>query len=139
MKNWIYLASLSALLFGIGDFLVVTQERNVSVIALFAGYSAVIGILGSLLLSFIPDVDLKKLYNIDPKIFILISVLHFIAYLAHFGAIQQAKNPGYANSLVMFHVIVLALLSYWLLNKELTIEGIFGMLLMFAGAFIIVR
>lgn len=137
--SWVFAATLSAILFGIGDFFVVRTEQKADVLTVFAAYSFLIG-LGSLMVLINQKGSVQSLLsNVGLGTLALIAVLHFFAYLFHFYAIQQATNPGYANALVMFHVVVLAGLSWWFLGKPLSAIGVFGVLLMFAGAYVIVK
>lgn len=139
MKSWIWLAAISAVLFGVGDFFVVQTEKSADVLGVFAAYSVLIGVAGVVLLATRPKLLAQLRKNVGFSTIALIAALHFVAYLMHFIAIQGASNPGYANALVMFHVAVLAVLSWWLLKKPLNAKGVAGIALMFVGASVIVR
>jgi len=142
MSSWVLASALAAVLFGLGDFLVVKTEQQATSLAVFLAYSIIIGLGSALILSFRKDKTklLGKLVNdVGLKTLFSIAALHFLAYNLHFYAIQKAKNPGYANALVMFHVAVLALLSWWFLGRPLSFGGVIGVVTMFVGAFIIVK
>lgn len=142
MASWVAAASLAAVLFGLGDFLVVKTECQASALTVFLAYSIIIGIGSAIILAIRKDktkLVRKLMDNVGLKTLLSIAALHFFAYIFHFYAIQKATNPGYANALVMFHVAVLALLSWWVLGKPLSASGLAGVLIMFVGAFIIVK
>lgn len=137
--SWPALAAIAGLLFGVGDFLVVKTEKKASALSVFAAYSVAIGAASAMILMNQPKETQNITANVGWGMIMIIAALHFVAYLTHFMSIQRASNPGYANAIVMFHVVVLALLSWKYLAKPLTPKGVLGIALMFIGASIVVR
>lgn len=141
LPNWIIFAVISAITFGIGDFIVVSsEEKRMNVVTLYITYTILIGLLNLGYLVFFQPAKVKEIFAFKKSEWTIVGALclfYLIAYLLHFMAIQQASNPGYANALVMFHVAVLTLLSYWFLAKPLNTASVIGIILMFVGGVII--
>lgn len=142
MKNlWIGLAAISAIAFGLGDFIVVYSEsKKIDVVTLYILYTILIGLMNLAYVILFRRETLRKISSFDVSKWMIVvglCVTYLIAYLLHFVAIQQATNPGYANALVMFHVVVLTLLSYWFLSKPLGTQSVIGIALMFIGGLFI--
>ena len=141
MKNWIYLAAISAVLFGLGDFVVVySEEKKMNVLTLYITYTIIIGLLNLAYLIFFKKDSLKQILSFNMNDWTIIALLCFFylfAYMLHFVAIQSASNPGYANALVMFHVVVLTLMSYYYLDKPLNKYSVLGIGLMFIGGYFV--
>lgn len=137
IKGWVIMAGVSAILFGLGDFIVVYSDtKKMDVVTLYVTYTILIGLLNLIYLLIKRD-GVKTIMGFgggDWKIVVGLCVTYFAAYLLHFIAIQRASNPGYANALVMFHVVVLTLLSYYLLAKPLNAKAVIGMVLIFIGS-----
>lgn len=141
IPNWVAFAVISAVAFGLGDFIVVYSEnKKVDVVTLYITYTILIGLLNFAYLVFFQPGKIKKIVSFEFSEWMIVGGLcltYLAAYLLHFVSIQRATNPGYANALVMFHVVVLTLLSYWFLAKPLNALSIFGMVLIFVGGVII--
>ena len=141
MKKWVLLAIAAAVLFGLGDFIVVYSEKqNMDVITLYVTYTILIGVINLIyLLGFHKNgvETIKKFDFSDWSVVGLLCVTYFFAYIMHFIAIQTATNPGYANALVMFHVVVLTGLSTLVLGKPLSKEALGGIALMFVGGYFV--
>ena len=141
MSAWIINAVISAITFAIGDFLVVrTQLENKGIIPLFLAYTLIMGVLVSISLYVYPDYyqAIRQYGTNHWKMILAISVIFLVAYYTHFRALTLAPNPGYANALVMFHVALLSLLSYYFLDKPLNRQTVLGIILMFIGAYLVV-
>lgn len=141
LKDWVIMAIVSAVFFGIGDFLVVfSEERRMNVVTLYITYTILIGLLNLVyLLAFRKD-SIKQIYDFDTSQWNIVFGLcffYFLAYMLHFVAIQKASNPGYANALVMFHVIVLTMMSYYILSRPLNAMTVAGIGLIFAGGYLV--
>lgn len=140
-KDWVIMAIISAVFFGLGDFIVVfSEERKMNVITLYITYTILIGIVNLLfLILFKKDgiKDISNFGNIQWSIVIGLCFFYFLAYMLHFVAIQKASNPGYANALVMFHVIVLTAMSYIFLGKPINRYAMFGISLIFIGGYFV--
>ena len=141
LETWVYLAIAAAILFGLGDFIVVYSEKeNMNIITLYALYTISIGILNLLYLTFVSKDainTIKKFKFNDWSVVFALCLTYFFAYILHFIAIQTATNPGYANALVMFHVVVLTGLSTLLLDKPLSSRATIGIGIMFIGAYFV--
>lgn len=135
------MAMISAIFFGIGDFIVVfSEQKKMDVITLYMTYTIVIGAINLLYLVLFKKESIKDIIafnTIDWTIVAGLSFFYFLAYMLHFIAIQKATNPGYANALVMLHVIVLTMLSYFLLSKPLDYRAVFGIGVMFIGGYLV--
>ena len=140
-NNWVFLSAFAAITFGIGDFIVVlSEQKNMDVFTLYMAYNIIVGmfcLLYMLLLHENSVNDIIGFNNNEWIIVLLFSTFYFVAYMSHFKALQEAPNPGYSNSLIMFHVVILTLLSYYFLMKPLNMMTIFGMLVTFVGAYIV--
>lgn len=143
LKNWIFLAAFAAFAFGLGDFIVVlSEQKKMDVITLYIVYCIVIGIVNAFYLFFIRKNAIKQVINfsfIEWGIVLSFSLLYFFAYLTHFKALQLAPNPGYANALIMFHVVILTLFAYFYLNKPLNLYTVLGIAITFVGAYIVTK
>ncbi len=141
LSNWIYLSLLSALLFGLGDFTVVYSNKyKMDVVNLYIVYTIIVGLINLLFVLFRkPDVinAVKEFNQMEWIVVGIFCFTYLFAYLTHFIAIQKASNPGYASALVMFHVVVLTVLSYFFLNKPINSYTIFGMILTIIGALLV--
>jgi uncharacterized membrane protein len=137
IPNWALLAIISAILFGLGDFIVVySEKKKMDVVTLYITYTIIIGLLNLIYLFFFKKESIPQIIAFSQKQWLLIAglcVTYLFAYLLHFVAIQKASNPGYANALVMFHVVVLTGLSYMYLAKPLNSQAIIGIGLIFVG------
>jgi drug/metabolite transporter (DMT)-like permease len=141
MKLWVLLAITSAILFGLGDFLVVySEQQKMDVITLYVTYTIIIGLINLIYLIFFRKSMLSQVQKFTRNEWAIVAglcVMYFLAYMLHFVAIQQASNPGYANALVMFHVIVLTALSYWFLSKPVNMKALIGVGFVFVGGWLI--
>ena len=141
--NWAALAAFSAITFGLGDFIVVlSEQKKMDVITLYAVYTIVVGIFSAIYLTMFRSGAIKQVLNFSSVEWLIVgtfSILYFVAYLSHFVAIQKAPNPGYANALIMFHVVILTLLAYYFLNKPLNSMTILGISVTFVGAYIVTQ
>jgi len=144
-NNWIIMALLSSIAFGLGDFLVVklTSESNLSDHSIFLFYTLVLGLLVVFYFVFSGRTNdyLKMLTDNTNNIYslIIISFSMLLAYYFHYRALISAPNPGYANSLIVFHVIVLTLLSHLFLGKSLNIMAFLGIILTILGVTIVIE
>jgi drug/metabolite transporter (DMT)-like permease len=140
-KDWVMMAIVSAILFGIGDFIVVySEDKRMNIITLYVTYTILIGLLNLIYLIVFRTDSIKDIYNFGIfqwNIVLGLCFFYFFAYMLHFFAIQKASNPGYANALVMFHVIVLTMLSYYFLSKPLNIMTMMGIGLIFVGGYLV--
>lgn len=112
-----------------------------NVITLYVTYTILIGLLNLVyLLGFNTKglKEIKRFTHADWTVVGLLCVTYFVAYISHFIAIQSATNPGYANALVMFHVVVLITLSTYFLNKPLNTKAMYGIVIMFIGSYLVV-
>lgn len=138
---WVGLAILSAILFGLADFIVVLSERkSMDVISLYFTYSIIVGLVSLVFVLLFKKSVIEETikYNRTQWSLVLgMCFLYFIAYILHFIALQKAPNPGYANALIMFHVIVLTLLSCYFLSKPINNLTIFGIAMMFVGGYFV--
>ena len=141
INNWIFLSIFSAIVFALGDFIVVVSEKEgLNVHMLYSAYMISIGLISLIYILFFQEEGISKVQNLSYRSWLLIiafSALYFLAYISHLQGIQRAPNPGYSNALVMFHVIILTVLSYVFLNKPLNWKTSVGIFLMFVGAFVI--
>ena len=142
MENWIIYAIISAITFALGDLSIVfssiNQQANQSNI-IFVIYTALMGICSILYIIFSQEYS-QYIISMTPMIWrnmLIITALFIIAYFTHYKAITQALNPGYANAIIMFHVAILTLLSYYYLEKPIDLKIIGGVILMLIGAIII--
>jgi len=137
IPNWAKLAIASAILFGLGDFLVVYSEgKKMDVVTLYITYTIIIGLLNLLYLLLFKKDSVSQILSFRFNEWTIVAGLcltYLFAYLLHFIAIQKASNPGYANALVMFHVAVLTILSYLFLAKPLGVTAVMGIVLIFIG------
>jgi len=140
-RNWIFLSAFAAITFGLGDFIVVlSEEKKMDVLTLYMVYTVVVGLFSLFYLSLMRKDSLEQVKNfsyIEWTIVAAFSFLYFFAYMSHFMALQKAPNPGYSNALIMFHVIILTLLSYLFLNKPLNWKTVMGIVITFIGANIV--
>lgn len=139
--NWITLSVLSAVTFALGDLVVVKSSiEHIGVTVMFIIYTILVGIINFIYLFYNYSTyqnHINSLTYNQWSLIILMSIFYIIAYLSHFMGLQKAPNPGYSNALVMFHVAILTLLSYFLYNKPLNRYGIIGILLMMIGGYMI--
>lgn len=139
--NWVLLAIIAAVLFGLGDFIVVYSEvQKMDVITLYITYTILIGLINLIYLLFFRRSSFNQIRKFNSKEWLIViglCLMYFFAYMSHFVAIQQATNPGYANALVMFHVIVLTGLSYYFLAKPVNPKALFGVGLIFIGGWLV--
>jgi drug/metabolite transporter (DMT)-like permease len=140
--DWVFLSAFAAITFGLGDFIVVLSgEKRMDVFTLYMTYMILVGILSFLILMMVKNDSLTQIKNFTKNEWIIVlcfSFLYFVAYLSHFNALQKAPNPGYSNVLIMFHVVVLTLLSYYFLNKPLNLMAVLGILITFIGVYMVV-
>lgn len=137
--NWITSATISAISFAIGDALVVkTGIENKGHVPLFLSYTILMGLFALIYLFIYPEYQII-VANYRWQSIIGITLLYIIAYYFHYSALTTVNNPGYANALVMFHVAILSIISYFYLNRPLNILTILGITLMFVGAFFVVQ
>lgn len=143
METWAWLSIISAVLFGLGDYIVVFSEQSrMNIITLYATYTILIGLVSFIYLVWFRKNGVKDVLAFRGKEWMIVaglSLMYFFAYILHFIAIQIATNPGYANALVMFHVLVLTMLSYFFLSKPLSMKSLAGILLMFIGAYYVIQ
>lgn len=141
IDNWVFLSAFAALTFGIGDFIVVLSEDiGMDVFTLYMAYNIIVGIFCLLYMLLIHDNSIEDIIGFNNKEWIIVlffSVFYFVAYLSHFKALQKAPNPGYSNALIMFHVVILTLLSYYILSRPLNSMAILGIVVSFVGAYIV--
>jgi uncharacterized membrane protein len=139
--NWVFLAAFAAFTFGLGDFIVVlSEQKKMDVVTLYFTYTVVVGILSGIYLFLIKKNGLNQVINFSSTEWLIVasfSALYFFAYLAHFVALQRAPNPGYANTLVMFHVVILTLFAYYYLDKPLNWITVLGMIITCIGAYLV--
>jgi uncharacterized membrane protein len=138
--NWVTLAALSAILFGLGDYIVVfSEQRKMDVITLYITYTVLIGLVNLIYLVFFHKnaKDVLKFGSTEWAIVAGLCVCYFLAYMLHFVALQKAPNPGYANALVMFHVVILTALSVIYLKKPVNLPSVIGIALMFVGGWLL--
>ena len=140
-QRWIANALTSAFFFAFGDFMTVKSqtERSFGAMPVFVSYTILMGIIALTLVYHNKDFyqALTNYNRNDWIVIIVLSVVFMIAYYTHFVAISEAPNPGYANTLVMFHVILLSVLSYFFLDKPLTKWALIGIILVFIGTYIV--
>ncbi len=139
MLSWIIYALISAFSFAIGDVIVVKGSSNTDPYTLFIVYTIIMGLCCLIYFMLHPynREIINKFGMSNWNIVILISIMYLIAYTTHFKALSTAPNPGYANSLVMFHVILLSLGSYYFLHKPLNMYTIIGIIMMFIGGILV--
>lgn len=141
MYRWVILAVLSAIFFGLGDFIVVMSEnRNLDIMTLYITYTILIGLLNLLYLVLFKrkSITTIKEFSLNQWWIVLgLCFFYFFAYMMHFIAIQEATNPGYANALIMFHLVILTLLSWYYLSKPLNSMTVFGIILTLIGGFFV--
>lgn len=141
MYRWVLLAALSALFFGLGDFIVVTSENlKMDVVTLYMTYTILIGLLNLLYLVLFRNWSIQAIKEFSSKQWWIVFGLcffYFFAYMMHFVAIQEATNPGYANALIMLHLVILTLLSWYYLSKPLNSMTVMGIILIFIGGFFV--
>jgi drug/metabolite transporter (DMT)-like permease len=141
LQNWIFLSGFAAITFGIGDFIVVlSEQKNMDVFTLYMTYNILVGLLSFVYLFVMERNSFDQIINfsnIEWLIVFAFSFFYFFAYMSHFRALQKAPNPGYSNTLIMFHVVVLTLLSYYFINKPLNWKTVVGILVTFIGAYIV--
>ena len=137
--NWVIIALISAISFALGDATVVKAglENGNNSIPLFVSYTALMGIFCLIYMLFYPEI-LEAVYGYKFQSILTITILFTVAYYFHYLSLNMASNPGYANALVMFHVAILSLISYFYFNKPLNRKTIMGIVLMFIGAYFIV-
>jgi uncharacterized membrane protein len=142
VPGWAHIAMISAILFGLGDFIVVYSEKNkTDVVTLYITYTIVIGLLNLIYLLVFKKDSVPHIMNFNRNEWMIVAglcVTYLFAYLLHFVAIQKATNPGYANALVMFHVVVLTLLSWWFLAKPISAQAVIGIGLIFVGCTLVI-
>src|SRR6187551_989689 len=94
--NWIFLAVVSAVFFGLGDFIVVYSEHlKMNVVTLYVTYTVMIGLLNLLYLLFIRTDSISEILqftSVDWSIVVGLCFFYFLAYLLHFVALQKAEN-----------------------------------------------
>lgn len=141
LDNWVFLSSFAAITFGLGDFIVVlSEEKKMDVFTLYMTYSIVVGILSLILMVAVEKNSINQIINFSKTewgIVFAFSFLYFFAYMSHFKALQKAPNPGYSNTLIMFHVVILTLFSYVFLKKPLNWKTSVGIAITFIGAYIV--
>lgn len=143
LSSWIFLSAFAALTFGLGDFIVVLSKDNkMDVLILYLVYNIVVGILSLLYITLIRSNSMNDIVNFSQVQWLIVaafSLLYFFAYMSHFTALQVAPNPGYANALIMLHVVILTLFSYYFLDKPLNWQTSIGIIISFIGAYIVTR
>ena len=142
MSSWIEHSVASAVSFALGDFIVVkNQIEGSDPVSLFLCYTLLMGVFVSMLLYLNKDYNtqIKRFSLQDWRQIVVISIIFLVAYYTHYKALLLAPNPGYANSLVMFHVALLAMLSYLFLGRPLNTKTTIGIGLMFVGSFMIIK
>jgi len=143
LHNWVFLSAFAAITFGLGDFIVVLSEQmKMDVFTLYMTYTIVVGFLSLLYMVTMQKDSVQQITNfsnIEWTIVSAFSILYFFAYMSHFKALQEAPNPGYSNALIMFHVAILTLLSYFFLSKPLNWKTVVGILITFIGAYIVTK
>lgn len=141
VQAWVWLAIASAVFFGLGDYLVVySEQRKMNVITLYVTYTILIGLANLVYLLWFRKNGVRDVVSFTKEQWLIVvglCVLYFFAYMMHFVSIQRATNPGYANALVMFHVVVLTMLSYWFLGKPLNAKAVGGIALIFIGGWLV--
>lgn len=139
ITNWVFLSAFAALTFGIGDFIVVlSEEFGMDVFTLYMAYNIIVGLLCFLyIIIFGGSETIINFNNREWVIVLMFSLFYFVAYLSHFQALQRAPNPGYSNALIMFHVVILTLLSYYILSRPLNKMTILGIIIAFIGSYIV--
>lgn len=140
MQSWIYLSIVSAILFGLGDFIVVYSAKKMNVLTLYVTYTILIGLINLIYLLFFHQNGVSQIRSFGSTEWMIVAglcLMYFFAYMSHFYAIQQATNPGYANALVMFHVVVLTALSYFFLAKPVNPKALIGVGLIFVGGWLV--
>ena len=142
LENWIFLSIFAAITFGLGDFIVVLSEkRKMDTFLLYIMYTIVVGIFSMLFVLGNKNTLMPQIKNFDSYhwgVIFLFSIFYFAAYMTHFKALRIAPNPGYSNALIMFHVIILTLMSYFYLNKPLNIRTVIGIIITMIGSYIII-
>lgn len=142
MQNWVFLSLFAATTFGLGDFIVVlSEQKKMNVLTLYIAYNIVVGLLCLFYITAVQKGSLTEIVNFSYADWLIVaafSFLYFFAYMSHFKALQEAPNPGYSNALIMFHVIILTLLSYFLLSKPLNWKTSVGIIITFIGAYIVI-
>ena len=140
-QNWIFLSAFAAITFGIGDFIVVlSEQKNMDVFSLYMAYNILVGFLCLIYLLSMEKNSFNQIINFSNNEWLIVfafSLFYFVAYMSHFKALQKAPNPGYSNTLIMFHVVILTLLSYYFINKPLNWKTVVGILVTFIGAYIV--
>jgi drug/metabolite transporter (DMT)-like permease len=141
MYRWILLAAFSAIFFGLGDFIVVASEnQKMDVVTLYITYTILIGLLNLIYLVLFRQWSIGAIKNFTTNQWLIVLGLcffYFFAYMMHFIAIQEATNPGYANALIMFHLVLLTTLSWYFLNKPLNKLAGLGVAFMFFGGYFV--
>lgn len=139
MKSWILFALISAITFALGDLMVVYISHNIDTVLLFIVYTILMGLVCFVYLLY----NVAYLQNIQQFsqyqwiILSIITLLFIFAYLSHYKALTLAPNPGYANSLITLHVILLSVLSYYLLDKPINLYTMIGIIMMLSGGVLI--
>lgn len=143
MPRWVMLSLISAISFALGDFLVVkvTSQGVIGEQGVFAVYMILCAIAITIYLCWSNNISVELFYGLSntqtPTYLLVISALMLVAYYSHYLALTGAPNPGYANSLIVLHVIFLSMLSYYFLDKPLDRLRVFGILLTITGAIIV--
>ena len=142
LNNWIFLASFAAITFGLGDFIVVLSgEKNMDIFNLYMAYNIIVGLVSLVFLYLVKRDSFNKIKNFSGFEWLIVlsfSILYYSAYMSHFIALQKAPNPGYSNALIMFHVVILTLLSVVFLNKPLNWLTTLGIGISFVGAYMVI-
>lgn len=143
MPRWAMLSLISAISFALGDFLVVkvTNQGVIGEQGVFAAYMILCAVAITIYLWWSKNISLDYLRSLSNSQTLtnlsVISVLMLVAYYSHYLALTGAPNPGYANSLIVLHVIFLSILSYYFLDKPLDRARVLGILLTITGAIIV--
>lgn len=143
VQNWVFLSAFAAITFGLGDFIVVLSgEKKMDVFTLYMAYMILVGILSFLILTVIKNDAMDQIINFTKNEWYIVfafSFLYFFAYMAHFRALQKAPNPGYSNALIMFHVVILTLFSYYFLKKPLNSLTVLGIIITLIGVYMVIN
>jgi EamA-like transporter family len=142
LDNWIFLSVFAAIIFALGDFVVVGANGYMDIKILYVAFIICTGLV-SLIYILMHHKDLfgKLRSEMSYKHWALMlgfCFIYFFGYLSHLQAIQIAPNPGYSNALVMLHIAILTVLSYMYLGKPVNSKAIYGIGIMFIGAYTLI-
>lgn len=139
MEGWIFYALIAAVFISVRDIISngLVKRMNYTNYVIIAN---IIVFIGTILYLCISDYKIEKPNIKDMGIIVLRLIIVFlIIEPSIFRSLKEAKNPGYAKSIINLNTLFVFALALIFLKADFTFEKILGIFITLIGGYLIMK